>query len=76
MTDDDHSIIHNMNTTVQFPHAIYAQMTPNQGDQTKATFYYTAEGRIDFRELILLLAKTFGVKIVSVRLVCWRKPVV
>ena len=35
-----------------------------QGDKTSATFYYTAEGRVDFRELILVMAATFHVKIV------------
>src|SRR5690606_2216090 len=30
-----------------------------QGDASKATFYYTAEERIDFRELIKLFAKEF-----------------
>ena len=34
-----------------------------QGDKRKATFYYTAEGRIDFRELIRHFAKDFKVKI-------------
>lgn len=34
-----------------------------QGDRKKATFYYTAEGRVDFRELIKVYAKTFRVKI-------------
>ncbi|MFK7905630.1 MAG: regulatory iron-sulfur-containing complex subunit RicT [Chitinophagales bacterium] len=34
-----------------------------QGDGRKATFYYTADDRIDFRELIKLLAKEFRVKI-------------
>ena len=34
-----------------------------QGDNRKATFYYTAEGRIDFRELIRHFAKDFKVKI-------------
>lgn len=34
-----------------------------QGDGTKATFYYTAEERVDFRELIKLLAEEFGVRI-------------
>lgn len=34
-----------------------------QGDLTKATFYYTAEGRVDFRELIKKLASAFHVKI-------------
>lgn len=34
-----------------------------QGDGTKATFYYTAEGRVDFRELIKQYASNFGVRI-------------
>jgi len=34
-----------------------------QGDNTKATFYYTADKRVDFRELILVLAASFHVKI-------------
>jgi cell fate regulator YaaT (PSP1 superfamily) len=34
-----------------------------QGDNTKATFYYTAEKRVDFLELILVLAARFHVKI-------------
>ena len=35
-----------------------------QGDKTSATFYYTAEGRVDFRQLILVMAATFHIKIV------------
>lgn len=34
-----------------------------QGDQTKATFFYTADNRVDFRELIKILAEKFKVKI-------------
>ncbi len=34
-----------------------------QGDKTKATFYYTADTRIDFRELIKALAETFSIRI-------------
>lgn len=34
-----------------------------QGDKRKATFYYTADGRVDFRELIRHFAKEFKVKI-------------
>lgn len=34
-----------------------------QGDASKATFYYTAEERIDFRELIKLFAKEFRTRI-------------
>jgi cell fate regulator YaaT (PSP1 superfamily) len=34
-----------------------------QGDKTKATFYYTADDRVDFRELIKLLASEFKVRI-------------
>lgn len=34
-----------------------------QADGKKATFYYTADGRVDFRELIKVLAAEFKVKI-------------
>lgn len=34
-----------------------------QGDKTKAIFYYTADERVDFRELIKVYAETFGVRI-------------
>ncbi len=34
-----------------------------QADGKKATFYYTADGRVDFRELIKVLALEFKVKI-------------
>lgn len=34
-----------------------------QGDGSKATFYYTAEGRVDFRQLIKDMADTFKVRI-------------
>ena len=34
-----------------------------QGDKTKATFFYTAEGRVDFRELIKQYAKEFKIKV-------------
>lgn len=34
-----------------------------QGDASKATFYYTAEERVDFRELIKLFAKEFRTRI-------------
>ncbi len=34
-----------------------------QGDRTKATFYYTADERVDFRELIRVLADAFHVRI-------------
>ncbi|MEM1216699.1 MAG: regulatory iron-sulfur-containing complex subunit RicT, partial [Bacteroidota bacterium] len=34
-----------------------------QGDKRKATFYYTANGRVDFRELIRHFAREFRVKI-------------
>ena len=43
-----------------------------QGDKRKATFYYTAEGRVDFRELIKRLADTFKVKI-EMRQVSYRE---
>ena len=34
-----------------------------QGDGTKCTFYYTAEQRVDFRELVRALAGAFNVKV-------------
>ena len=34
-----------------------------QGDNSKATFYYTAEKRVDFRELIREYSRNFGVRI-------------
>src|SRR5690554_1870017 len=34
-----------------------------QGDGSKATFYYTAEDRVDFRELIKMFAKEFKTRI-------------
>lgn len=34
-----------------------------QGDGTKVTFYYTAEGRVDFRQLIKDLARAFYTRI-------------
>lgn len=34
-----------------------------QGDETKAIFYYTADERVDFRELIKVLAEEFKIRI-------------
>ncbi|MBS7565602.1 hypothetical protein KHS38_14410 [Mucilaginibacter sp. Bleaf8] len=34
-----------------------------QGDKTKATFFYTADGRVDFRELIKKMAEAFRIRI-------------
>ncbi|MFT7343745.1 MAG: cell fate regulator YaaT (PSP1 superfamily) [Lentimonas sp.] len=34
-----------------------------QGDLSKATFYYTAEGRVDFRQLIKDIADTFKTRV-------------
>ncbi len=34
-----------------------------QGDLSKATFYYTAEGRVDFRQLLKDMADTFKIRI-------------
>lgn len=34
-----------------------------QGDNTKATFYYTANARVDFRELIKVMATDFKIRI-------------
>lgn len=34
-----------------------------QGDKTKAIFYYIAEGRVDFRQLIKVLAENFRIRV-------------
>lgn len=34
-----------------------------QGDKSKATFYYTADDRVDFRELIKIMAEAFKIRI-------------
>jgi cell fate regulator YaaT (PSP1 superfamily) len=34
-----------------------------QGDKSKAIFYYIAEYRVDFRELIRILAREFGIRV-------------
>lgn len=34
-----------------------------QGDGSKATFYYTSEGRVDFRELVKMLAGKFKIRV-------------
>lgn len=34
-----------------------------QGDRTKAIFYYIADGRVDFRELIKILADRFHIRV-------------
>lgn len=34
-----------------------------QGDKSKAIFYYTADGRVDFRELIKVMADEFKIRI-------------
>ncbi|NJO67941.1 MAG: hypothetical protein HC830_00490 [Bacteroidetes bacterium] len=34
-----------------------------QGDKKKATFYYTSSLRVDFRELIKVLASRFNIKV-------------
>jgi hypothetical protein len=34
-----------------------------QGDLSKATFYYTAEGRVDFRQLIKDMAEKFKIRV-------------
>ena len=34
-----------------------------QSDNTKATFYYSADDRVDFREMIKLLASEFKIRV-------------
>ena len=35
----------------------------NSGDNSRATFFYTADKRVDFRELIREYSKEFGMRI-------------
>jgi cell fate regulator YaaT (PSP1 superfamily) len=62
------SLEHNtMIKTRQIARNLGLQMKINdveyQGDRTKAIFYYTADDRVDFRELIKKLAEEFKVRI-------------
>lgn len=50
-------IINNLNLDMKINDVEY------QGDNTKAIFYYTADERVDFRQLIKLLADEFRVRI-------------
>lgn len=50
-------IINNLNLDMKINDVEY------QGDNTKAIFYYTADDRVDFRQLIRLLADEFRVRI-------------
>ena len=56
-----------MHTTRKIASKLNLEMKFNdveyQGNKTKAIFYYTAEDRVDFRELIKLLAEEFKVRI-------------
>ncbi len=51
------AMIKSLNLNMKLSDVIY------QGDMRKCTFYYTADGRIDFRELVRILAKEFKVKV-------------
>jgi cell fate regulator YaaT (PSP1 superfamily) len=51
------TIVHEMRLDMKIGDVEY------QGDGTKATFYYTSEQRIDFRDLIRKLADRFKVKV-------------
>ena len=65
------SSVENENITMfkarEIAHRLSLQMKINdveyQGDGTKAIFYYTADDRVDFRELIKLLAEEFKTRI-------------
>ncbi len=53
--------------TRQITQRLHLEMKVNdveyQGDDSKATFYYTADDRVDFRQLIKVLAEEFHVRI-------------
>ncbi len=65
------SSIKNESNTLQRAKEIAAELSLNmkisdveyQGDNSKAIFYYTADDRVDFRNLIKLLAEEFDVRI-------------
>ncbi len=56
-----------LNQTREFASDLHLVMKFNdveyQGDGTKAVFYYSAEDRVDFRELIKILAERFRIRI-------------
>ena len=58
---------HTMFRARAFAEKLNLQMKINdveyQGDNTKAIFYYTADDRVDFRELIKIMAEEFKVRI-------------
>lgn len=54
---DTRKIVYDLNLEMKINDVEY------QGDGTKAIFYYTANDRVDFRELIKVLADTFNIRI-------------
>jgi cell fate regulator YaaT (PSP1 superfamily) len=47
-----------------------------QGDGTKAIFYYSAEERVDFRDLIKILLNNLKLELRCAKLVFVKKPLV
>ena len=62
--DQENKVLHRSRTIIQ---GLKLQMKLSdveyQGDGKKATFYYTAEDRVDFRELIKKLAEEFKIRV-------------
>ncbi len=62
--DLEHSTMHGARKTAEY---LGLEMKISdveyQGDKTKATFYYTANGRVDFRELIKRLSGEFKIRV-------------
>ena len=56
-TTDARAIIRNLNLNMKLSDVEF------QGDGRKATFYYTAEERVDFRVLVRELAGAFGIRV-------------
>ena len=56
-TTDARAIIRNLNLNMKLSDVEF------QGDGRKATFYYTAEDRVDFRVLVRELAGAFGIRV-------------
>ncbi len=63
VSKEESAIYHTRRAAVEFNLKMKVNDVEFQGDDTKAIFYYTADDRVDFRELIKSLAEQFRVRI-------------
>jgi cell fate regulator YaaT (PSP1 superfamily) len=61
--NESHTLFRSRDIAVQLGLQMKINDVEYQGDNTKAVFYYTADDRVDFRELIKVLAEEFKVRI-------------